>query len=89
MAARLPTLTVSVSAVLVGTGAAIGAATAQTLPAVAALVVAVAIHAPIGLRAVLREWTRWRWRALDVALAVLAVLLLVLGARAVYAVTLA
>jgi 1,4-dihydroxy-2-naphthoate polyprenyltransferase len=44
MAARLPTLTVSVSAVLVGTGAAIGAATAQTLPAVAALVVAVAIQ---------------------------------------------
>jgi 1,4-dihydroxy-2-naphthoate octaprenyltransferase len=44
MAARLPTLTVSVSAVLVGTGAAIGAETAQILPALAALLVAVAIQ---------------------------------------------
>jgi len=44
MAARVPTLTVSVSAVLVGTGAAIGAETARPLPALAALVVAVAIQ---------------------------------------------
>ncbi|HEX7629861.1 MAG TPA: 1,4-dihydroxy-2-naphthoate polyprenyltransferase [Candidatus Methylomirabilis sp.] len=44
LAARLPTLTVSVSAVLVGTGAAIGGAAAQALPALAALVVAVAIQ---------------------------------------------
>lgn len=49
-------------------------------------VVAVAIHAPIGLRSILREWTRWRGRTLDIALALFAVLLLVLGLRAVFAV---
>ena len=31
----------------------------------AAFVIAVAIHAPIGLRNVLREWTQWRGRSLD------------------------
>ena len=49
-------------------------------------VVAVAIHAPIGLRNVLREWTRWRGPTLDLALALFALLLLVLGLRAVFAV---
>ncbi len=49
-------------------------------------VLAVAVHAPIGLRNVLREWTRWHGRSLDVALAVFAVLLLVLGIRAALAV---
>jgi fumarate reductase subunit C len=49
-------------------------------------VIAVAIHAPIGLRNVLREWTRWRHRSLDLALALFAFLLLVLGLRAVLAV---
>jgi fumarate reductase subunit C len=49
-------------------------------------VIAVAIHAPIGLRNVLREWTRWRGRTLDLALTLFALLLLVLGMRAVYAV---
>jgi len=49
-------------------------------------VVAVAIHAPIGLRNVLREWTPWRGRSLDVALAALALLLLALGLRAAVAV---
>ena len=49
-------------------------------------VVAVAIHAPIGLRNILREWTRWRGRTLDLALALFAVLLLGLGLRAVLAV---
>jgi fumarate reductase subunit C len=49
-------------------------------------VVAVAIHAPIGLRNVLREWTRWRGRTLDIALALFALLLLGLGGRAVMAV---
>jgi fumarate reductase subunit C len=49
-------------------------------------VVAVAIHAPIGLRNVLREWTAWRGRTLDLALALFAVLLLILGLRAVFAV---
>ena len=49
-------------------------------------VVAVAIHAPIGVRNVVREWTRWRGRSLDVASAGLAIVLLALGARAVAAV---
>jgi fumarate reductase subunit C len=49
-------------------------------------VIAVAIHAPIGLRNVLREWTPWRGRSLDLALALFAVLLLALGMRAVVAV---
>jgi fumarate reductase subunit C len=49
-------------------------------------VVAVAIHAPIGLRNIFREWTAWRGPALDVALAGFAVLLLVLGLRAALAV---
>ena len=49
-------------------------------------VVAVAIHAPIGLRNILREWTRWRGISLDLALALFAFLLLGLGLRAVFAV---
>jgi fumarate reductase subunit C len=49
-------------------------------------VVAVAFHAPIGLRNVIREWTPWRSGSLDLALAVFAVMLLVLGMRAVLAV---
>ena len=49
-------------------------------------VVAVAIHASIGLRNVLREWTRWRGRSLDLALALFSIALLALGLRAVFAV---
>ncbi len=49
-------------------------------------VLAVALHAPIGLRNVVREWTAWRGRSLDAALAAFAVLLLALGFRAVIAV---
>lgn len=49
-------------------------------------VVAVAIHAPIGLRNILREWTPWRGRLLDIMLAVFALLLLFLGFRAAIAV---
>jgi fumarate reductase subunit C len=49
-------------------------------------VTAVAVHAPIGLRNVLREWTPWRSRSLDIALALFALLLLVLGFRAIFAV---
>jgi fumarate reductase subunit C len=48
----------------------------------AVFVLAVAMHAPIGLRNVLREWTAWRGRSLDIALALFALLLLVLGLRA-------
>lgn len=49
-------------------------------------VLAAAIHAPIGLRAILREWTGWRGRSCDLALALFAVLLAVLGLRAAWAV---
>jgi len=49
-------------------------------------VAAVAFHAPIGLRNVIREWTPWRGGSLDAVLAAFAVLLLVLGMRAVFAV---
>ena len=49
-------------------------------------VIAVALHAPIGVRNAVREWTRWRGRSLDVASAGLAIVLLALGLRAVTAV---
>jgi fumarate reductase subunit C len=49
-------------------------------------VAAVAFHAPIGLRNIIREWTPWRGGSLDAALAGFAVMLLVLGFRAVFAV---
>lgn len=52
----------------------------------AAFVIAVAIHAPIGLRNVLREWTPWHGRSLDAALILFSLALLALGFRAVYAV---
>jgi fumarate reductase subunit C len=55
----------------------------------AVFVVAVAVHAPIGLRTVLGEWAGVRGRGADVALVAFALVLLVLGARAVYAVTVA
>jgi fumarate reductase subunit C len=48
-------------------------------------VLAVAIHAPIGLRNILREWTSWHGRSLYVALLLFSLLLLVLGLRAVIA----
>lgn len=43
---------------------------------------AVAVHAPIGLRAVLREWVGWRHPSRDVALGLFALLLAWLGLRA-------
>ena len=49
-------------------------------------VVAAAVHAPIGFRAVLREMTAWRGRSLDAAMAGFGLLLLLLGLRAVVAV---
>ena len=51
-------------------------------------VVAVAIHAPIGLRTVAGEWLDWRGRAADAVCALIGVALLVLGTRAIVAVTL-
>ena len=49
-------------------------------------VAAAAVHAPIGLRAVLREWGRWRGAGLDTAMALFGLILLALGLRAVAAV---
>ena len=46
-------------------------------------VAAIAIHAPIGLRAILRESTRWRGLSLDLAVMAFSLLLLALGLRAV------
>lgn len=50
-------------------------------------VLAIAIHAPIGLRTIIREWTPWRTARVDLACLAFGVLLLVLGLRAVAAVT--
>ncbi|HYW61825.1 MAG TPA: succinate dehydrogenase [Bradyrhizobium sp.] len=49
-------------------------------------VLAAAIHAPIGVRSILREWGRWRGRSLDLAMLAFSALLLVLGVRAALAV---
>jgi succinate dehydrogenase subunit C len=51
-----------------------------------AFVVAVAIHAPIGVRNVLREWTGLAGRVVDGLALGFAVVLLALGLRAVWAV---
>jgi len=48
-------------------------------------VLAVAVHAPIGLRNVLREWLGWKGRTCDGALAAFAIVLFALGGRAVAA----
>lgn len=45
-----------------------------------------AVHAPIGLRTVIREHTGWSGRSLDLTMVALAVALAGLGARAVVAV---
>jgi fumarate reductase subunit C len=52
-------------------------------------VLAAAIHAPIGLRSILREWAKWRGRSLDIAMLAFSALLMVLGVRAALAVYLA
>jgi fumarate reductase subunit C len=46
-------------------------------------VLAVTVHAPIGLRAVLNEWLGWRGRSRDLALLLFATLLAWTGMRAV------
>lgn len=46
-------------------------------------VVAAAVHAPIGLRTIVREMTPWRGRSLEVAACLFALLLLALGLAAV------
>jgi fumarate reductase subunit C len=50
-------------------------------------VVAVSIHAPIGLRTVAAEWLGWRGAAADAACLAVGIALLLLGASAVVAVT--
>jgi fumarate reductase subunit C len=54
----------------------------------ATFVLAAAVHAAIGLRSVLGEWTSLRGRRLDLATGVLFLLLAALGLRAVAAVVL-
>ena len=49
-------------------------------------VAALAVHAPIGLRAVFTEWLKWRGPTRDLFLLALAVLLAWMGGRAVLAV---
>ena len=49
-------------------------------------VLAVALHAPIGLRSVLLEWFGWRGASRDIFLVSLAMLLAGLGMRAVFGV---
>ncbi len=49
-------------------------------------VLAIAVHAPIGLRTVCQEWLGWRDTTLDWATAALACLLFALGLRAGWAV---
>jgi len=51
-------------------------------------VLAVGIHAPLGLRVVAAEWLRWRGRGADVACVVIGLALIALGVRAVLAVAL-
>ena len=50
-------------------------------------VLACAVHAPIGLRTVLREWAGWRGRGCDAAMWMFAAFLAWAGMRAVLAVT--
>jgi fumarate reductase subunit C len=52
----------------------------------ALFVVAVSIHAPIGLRAVLGEWVRWRGASREFVLLLFSMILLWTGMRAVFGV---
>jgi fumarate reductase subunit C len=54
----------------------------------AVFVIAVSIHAPLGLRTIASEWLAWRGRAADAACALIALALLALGLLAVASVTL-
>lgn len=46
-------------------------------------VAAAAVHAPIGVRSIIREMTPWKGRTLDVAALLFCALIVVLGVRAV------
>jgi succinate dehydrogenase subunit C len=52
----------------------------------ALFVLAVSVHAPIGLRTICTEWLGWRGRSLDVAALACGAALAALGLRAVWAV---
>ena len=52
----------------------------------ALFVLAAVVHAPIGLRNLLREWTRLDWPVINVLAGAFAAVLLVMGLRAVVAV---
>jgi succinate dehydrogenase subunit C len=47
-------------------------------------VIAAAVHAPIGLRAIAAEWAGFQGRRADVATALVAIALLALGLRAIW-----
>ncbi len=49
-------------------------------------VLAASVHAPIGVRNVLKEWTAWRGHSLEIAMLALAAALLASGLRALWAV---
>lgn len=49
-------------------------------------VLAVAVHAPIGLRTICMEWLDWRGKSLDTVAILIGVALATLGLRAVWAV---
>lgn len=49
-------------------------------------VLAASLHAPIGVRNVLKEWSRWRGGSLDAAMLILSLALAATGLRAVWAV---
>ena len=49
-------------------------------------VLAIVVHVPIGLRAILSEWFGWRGRSRDRVLVAFAALLAVMGMRAVFGV---
>ena len=49
-------------------------------------VLAVTVHAPIGLRSIFSEWLGWRSRSGDVVLALFGAFIAVMGMRAVLAV---
>jgi len=49
-------------------------------------VVACAVHVPIGLKSIAVEWLRWRERNASIAAVIIALALLAMGLRAVYAI---
>jgi fumarate reductase subunit C len=51
-----------------------------------AFVIACAVHVPIGLKAIAREWFGWRDRSADAGAVIFGIVVLVLGLRAIYAV---